>query len=101
MKISGNMGKYIRGYKMKEQITEEFARKLLNDCCHDISSLDEVTLKLWKDQGFIKRSREDEIREKINKLNINDFKNDTDKIFYFNQKCKFQKQLIEILDNKE
>ena len=85
----------------KEQISIEFARKLFGDwsglICNG-ESFESGVLKMWKQKGYIKQSREEEIREKI--------KNYEKSVCYPNKETtqyeymQYQKELIEILDNK-
>lgn len=77
---------------MNEQITEEFAKKLYDNVysCYD------NTLYFWKKQGYIKQSREEEIREKLKKL----YPDCTIGTGYAWDVYKLQKELIEILDKK-
>lgn len=74
-----------------EQISEEFARELI-DNINVNSNAKEMLLKLWKQKGYIKQSREDKIRKKIDESRILGTK--------LKIVVKLQKELIEILDKK-
>jgi hypothetical protein len=83
----------------KEQISEEFADKLLEDYYFgdkpDFRLCMKEMKKRWKENGYIKQSREEEIREEIKNIEVNICTKDYFKVI------KLQKELIEILDNKE
>jgi hypothetical protein len=89
----------------KEQISKEFARnKLLQMPPIDwdeffIKRDSEIILKYWERAGYIKQSREEEIREELNKYYSGDDEIYSD--FYANTAIQLQKELIQILDNKD
>jgi hypothetical protein len=78
-----------------DQISEEFADKLLNHCYQiryaeaipGNRNIRNIIINEWKQKSYIKQSREDELREKISKLTPS----------YEVGLCL---DLIEILDNK-
>ena len=84
---------------MKEQISEEFADKLLEDYFFgdkpDFRSCKKEMKQRWKKQGYIKQSREEEIRELI--------KEEKTAKYPINYEHFYREavELIEILDNKE
>jgi hypothetical protein len=80
----------------KETISEEFARELLEDTYGDFWHPDKL-LKHWKRKGYIKQSREEEIREELKRLQddisyrIDQGSNYQNKLYY---------ELVEILDKR-
>jgi len=82
---------------MKEQISEEFAREII--CNRGIPNLsDKEILRYWKLNGYIKQSREEHVRSKLDEIwerkqLIAGEKIDCDLI-------RLQDELIKILDNK-
>lgn len=83
---------------MKEQISEEFARELLSSMQFDGRLSILTTLEIWKQEGYIKQSREEEIRGELERLYSNC--NNIEKRVIF-RAFQLQKELIEILDNKD
>lgn len=82
-----------------EQISEEFANKLLDSMFKSLDVKCECIIKLWKQKGYIKQSREDEIRERLVILY------NTEEIFTGYNKnieeyASLQKELIEIYEKK-
>ena len=77
------------------KISEEFADKLLYDY-YSVHNKCEINKKImkekWKKHDFIKKSREDELREKIEKIPYHEK-------YFYTLKEKTQ-ELIKILDNK-
>jgi hypothetical protein len=71
---------------MKEQITEKFAKELIMFSSR--VGNDELTLNRWKSKGYIKQSREDQIRSLL--ITTTNFE----------ERCYYMEELIEILDNK-
>jgi hypothetical protein len=97
---------------MKEQISEEFADKLLEGYYFgdkpDFRACVKEMKKRWKENGYIKQPREEEIRERIDNLYqvygkkfAKDFPKDIEEYIITMTNIKnTQKELIEILDNK-
>lgn len=89
------------------KITEEFARKLLNNYCVNNFSVDvEYTLSKWKYLNFIKQSREDELCD-LKKQNkqlvelVNELIDEVNKIklnYYKRTAEQFKQKLKEITD---
>jgi hypothetical protein len=74
-----------------DQISEEFARKLLKACSTHNHNI-EIYISEWKQIGYIKQSREDEIKDLI-EYHIKVEGSDKTLI-------QLQQELIEILDKK-
>lgn len=91
---------------MSEQITEEFANELLKNIYGnwDGTVNKKEIFKTWKKQGYIKQSREEEIREELKQLVpkvIIDSRDVICDVDYDTWKAyELQKELIEILDKK-
>ena len=82
---------------MKEQISEDFFKELYNKTFYTDYSF---SLKEAKQKGYIKQSREEEIREKIKKIeNVNWHSKDKEKLY--RELYELHTDLLQILDNKE
>ena len=84
----------------KEQMSKEFADKLLDEYYFGASPDDReckrVMKERWKALGYIKQSREGKIREELKELDDGNISFPNYKHYYFKAI-----ELIEILDNKE
>lgn len=87
---------------MKEQISEEFACELLTWTYLD--NLERIALKsYWEMEGYIKQSREDEIREELKQGYIfykSDPKSNNISWEGWQKYIELQKELIDLLDKK-
>ena len=84
----------------QEQISKEFAIELLNSIDRKKFYIDQVaTLSMWKQLGYIKQNREEEIREEIDNVykEGKPFCNIEKAIHLIN----LYSMLVEILDNKD
>ena len=101
--------------KQKKQISEEFTDKLLDEYYFgdypDAEKCKKVMKQRWKEYGYIKQTREEEIRIRLVELSdfvskdkdeIIDFlSKDKDEIIkWFVEQVKLYRELIGILDNK-
>ena len=102
---------------MKEQISEDFAKELIANIIVEeeastfyvkrekiggdwITIHSSVILNHWKQKGYIKQSREEEIREEIEEfINSTYFANCV--AIFTKNKIDLLVELIEILDNKD
>ena len=81
-----------------DKISEEFARTLLKTSQTHPHNI-EVYISEWKEKGYIKRNRIDEIKEEIDKQ-IDCYNNKLNENTWYNNLFKLQKELIELLEKK-
>jgi len=87
---------------MMETISEEFAREILSFIGNGIDMLHskwvELVIGSWKQKGYIKQSREEEIKQKLKTgYTVILGNNDNKSLLKY---IGMQRELIEILDNK-